>query len=290
MIGEPKVTVTILSNDCVAPPPGMPILGEHGFSALIEVAGERRPYRLLLDTGFTGEVVLHNADLLGVDLYNIDFIVLSHRHYDHTGGLPALMNRVKKDAVVVAHPAVLKPCFSRKPRLRIIGMPREARMAVEDRLLLSPQPLELVPGVFFLGEVRRSNKVEKCEGFLTASEGGLTPDEMLDDTGVAINIGDGALLVTGCSHSGVVNMAEWALEVTGASRLLGVIGGFHLVGASDDRIAWTCKQLTSFSPRILAPMHCTGFKATMALMKAAPSSFRMAGSGTILTVGGGNLD
>lgn len=245
------------------------LLSEHGFSTLINVYYERGSvYSILFDTGMSGRVLLENADRLGVDLSRVDIIVFSHRHYDHTGGLESISSRVKKRNIV-AHPDILKPCYSlSKGFYRFnIGLKPATRNILRDyELILVRKALELAPNAWFLGEVERYyDNSYAVRGFKTLVEGELVDDQMLDDTGLAFKIGDTAVVIAGCSHSGISNIVRKARKLTGADRIV-AIGGFHLISARGEEIEEVVKQLESEGVVEVHTGHCTGLRGEAKLL------------------------
>ncbi len=277
-----EVRITILADDRI----GIyraPLLAEHGFSALIEVTHEGDSFKFLFDTGASGEVVVHNAKTLGVDLSEISHVILSHRHYDHTGGLAKLTEFLPKGFVTIAHPDILKPALVTEPQLANVGPPAPSLRIIKEHLIPLSRPVEIFPGVLFLGEIARTHGLEKPQGFYTVHEGALVVDEMLDDTAVAIRVRElGLVIVTGCSHAGIVNIVEHAKRVSGVQRIACVLGGFHLIGAEAKRISWTVNSLRHLVEGFVAPSHCTGLQAVIALMDTFGDAFKEVGVGSVV--------
>ena len=228
------------------------LLGEPGFSCLIETEGKR----FLLDTGYFG-IFAKNAETLGLDWRNVDAVVLSHCHDDHTKGLDAFFTEGKKPALV-AHPALFRRLWSRGLP---IGCPYP-RSKVERYfdLCLTAEPMALTENLFYLGAIPR---VFPDQQDLTVREGDgdvFTPD----DTALAYRGQEGAYVITGCSHSGIANICEQAKKVTGQDRVMGVIGGFHL-RALDDRSRGAIAYLKGENIPHLYPCHCTALCVKVAM-------------------------
>jgi len=247
-------------------------LAEPAFSCLLEHGGRR----VLLDAGYS-DVFLRNADALGLDLASVDAVVLSHGHDDHAGGLPLLARRLEEASpraagrrpLLVAHPRAFD---SRRYEGLSIGSPAslaELSAAYEPRL--SAAPVDLGGGFLFLGEIPRRNDVEAREpiGEVDGPDG-PAPDYLLDDSAVAWRGEEGLVVVSGCSHAGIVNIVERAVELTGESRVVDVVGGFHLLGASGDRLGFTAERLAALGPRAVHPCHCTDLAAKLRLADSLP--------------------
>lgn len=224
-------------------------LAEHGLSYLIEHKGEK----LLLDTGHS-DVFLHNAELLDINIQNgVDTVVLSHGHWDHGDGLKYL-----RDKTLYAHPLVFMERYRRLDKT-YLGLEMGKSEAIKRfHLETSISPVEVKPDVIFLGEIPRLNNFEaKQTYFLDAND---KPDFVLDDSALAIKDGDGLIVVTGCSHSGICNIVDYAIKVTGISNIKAVVGGFHLKN-DDDITSKTVAYLKEIGVKEVYPSHCTDLEA-----------------------------
>jgi 7,8-dihydropterin-6-yl-methyl-4-(beta-D-ribofuranosyl)aminobenzene 5'-phosphate synthase len=263
------IAITVLVENTVA---DERLLAEHGLAVWIECnAG-----RVLFDTG-QGPALAPNAERLGVDLSTADAIALSHGHYDHTGGLPAALDAAPK-ATVYAHPAALDPKFahSGEPRPRRIGMPPASAKALtrhKGRFAETTGPTEVMEGIFLTGEVPRVTDFEETGGPFFLDEACTLADRMLDDQALYFTSGEGPVLVVGCAHAGIVNTMRYVAELTGAGSFACVMGGMHLVGASDERIGRTIEAFRAFGVRRIGPAHCTGSEAGARFRQAFPASF-----------------
>jgi 7,8-dihydropterin-6-yl-methyl-4-(beta-D-ribofuranosyl)aminobenzene 5'-phosphate synthase len=227
--------------------------------------------KLLMDTGASSEVMLHNADALNLDLHNLDLISLSHGHYDHTGGLMGILPRLNRRICILAHPDIFAPKLKERPILKFIGPPftRAEAEAAGAIMLEARGPVAIAPEVMTTGEVPRIEPFEKVEGFWTIKDGQYCQDKIPDDQALAINLqGKGLVVITGCAHAGIINTIKHAQKITGVEELYAVIGGFHLMGADEKRIEATAKALQQLDPAIVRPGHCTGQKAVCRLQEA----------------------
>ena len=171
-------------------------LAQHGISILLEAVYEGKQYRILLDVGQSAYPILHNMELMGISPSSIDAIVLSHCHYDHTGGLVEFLKAAgKRDFPIVAHPDIFRENYAFRPIIQNIGVSQDnSREAVEEaggRMCLVWEPLEIMPGVMVTGEVPRRRDFEKPGiGTWNVKDGKVTPDEIVDDISIVVKVKD----------------------------------------------------------------------------------------------------
>lgn len=252
------------------------IMGEHGFAALVEAEGKK----ILLDTG-QGVGILNNAKLLGKNLDEVETIVLSHGHKDHTGGLPLVLSG-GKSRVVVAHPGAFDNKFMERKigpqTIRVpIGIPikRDDFGKMGATLRLSEGPVEVAPGIWFSGEIPARNDFELgAPDLLVETPAGLAQDPFYDDAALFIRTGKGLSVISGCAHRGIVNTIARALEVVGDVPLNCVIGGMHLGGVSAERMSKTIEALRNYKPQIIAAGHCTSQESASLLREGLRDAFR----------------
>lgn len=276
--------VTVLNDNSAVFIDGL--LSEYGFSAAVEAEtadGDR--FLVLYDTGQTGRTMLHNMDVLGFRPGDFDYLVLSHRHVDHTGGVKAFLEARGKPIPVVAHPGLFEPSYAVvRGVLMEIGFPLtpERLSALGGRLVAARRPLQLFPGAVFSGEVPSKWGPRHTGLVYRGGPEGLEEDPMPDDAFLALRVGDRVYVVTGCGHAGVENIVEYALEVSGASGLGGVIGGLHLLGAPRERLLEAAEYLASKNPGLVAAMHCSGPFIQPVLAEKLRDAYRLAGTGARL--------
>jgi 7,8-dihydropterin-6-yl-methyl-4-(beta-D-ribofuranosyl)aminobenzene 5'-phosphate synthase len=255
-------------------------LGEWGFSVLVERDG----LDILVDAGQSLSAV-HNADLLGVDLGRVDKIFLSHGHYDHTGGLVPVLRRVRREISISAHPDIWQDKYSsRRGEVKYIGIPhrREELESLGARFSLSREPVRITEGMMTTGEVPMVADFEKIEPYLLVRVGGeLRPDALLDDQALIITTGEGLLVVLGCAHRGVINTLNHARQLTGIDKVYTVVGGCHLMDATDERIRLTIAALKEMGVVKLGVSHCTGLKAGCQMAQAFGDGFFFNNAGTV---------
>ena len=280
-----RLTVTVLAEDSV--PYESPLLGQHGVSYWLEAERKGITQRILVDVGQNPEALLFNVGKLDIPLAETDAVVLTHCHYDHTQGLTRILEAIgRKDVPVIAHPSLFRPNFVTDPFFQHVGVMQgdkaEDLRAAGAELVLVSGPLQLMPGLSTTGEVPRVTDFEEVGIALSTLDenGRVVPDSMPDDLSLAARIeGKGLVIITGCSHAGIINI----LKHTAApgERIEGVIGGLHLVEASEERIEKTASALAGFSPSLVAAGHCTGFRAQAAFYAKFGNQFATMGSGTV---------
>ncbi len=207
-------------------------LAEWGFSAFIQTGG----VNLLFDTGHT-DVYKKNAEQLGINLEETDFVILSHFHWDHTGGLR--FHPFKNKKKLVTHPEVLAK----------LPADQSAKLKKDFSVITSKEPLEFAKDIIYLGEIPRENDFE---------DGGVADDKMNDDSAIVMKTPKGAVLITGCSHAGICNICEYTKKVSG-QPLYAVIGGFHLFENNQKAVDKTVDYFKVEKPAHLFPMHCVDF-------------------------------
>lgn len=265
------------------------ILAEHGFSAVVSLTARGQTRKALFDFGFSEQGALQNARTLGVNLSELEAMVLSHGHMDHHGGLPAFVGSLGgKDVELVLHPAAFRGSrylkLSEERRLRLPAPDRDRLEKAGMRVVLSTTPRALLGDtLLFLGEIPRRTEFEK--GMLKAryeEKGAEKFDPIEDDSAVVAHVkGKGLVVLSGCAHSGIVNTVAYAREVTGIGEVFAVMGGFHLTGADfEPIIGKTTDALKALNPRYIVPTHCTGRKASMHIEREMAENFLLNMSGT----------
>jgi len=274
-----QVSITVLVENRAQ---GHGLLGEHGLAFWIEIG----PRRILFDAGQTN-VVSHNSGLLDIDLSSMDAIVLSHGHYDHTGGLAAVARSKtsrEKRVAAYAHPQALEAKYARNPdgTGRYIGMAADSKTALREsfELLKTEAPIEIGEGLTVTGPIPRLTDFEDTGGpFFTDAEC-LQPDDLTDDQSAFLETSAGTVVILGCAHAGIVNTLRYIMQLAPDRPIHTVIGETHLIGAGDTRMNKTVEALRAINIQRLLPLHCTGFQAAARLWKEFPDRVRACPVGT----------
>ena len=287
----------MISNQTISKSP----IAEHGFSALLEISyvyeNATKTNKFLFDTGVSKEGIVNNSDVLGINLKDIETIILSHGHFDHISGLISTLGRLKKSVEIIAHPeAFLRRWLvypnGNKARMdfldeeeinqaggiirkvdKISFLPRNANMQSKKKTNQANNR------VMITGQIPRVTEFEK--GFPLQykeqdNEINLVPDPLVsDDQALIMNVKNkGLIILTGCGHAGIVNTIKFAEKVTGIKKIYCVIGGFHLSGQDyEHSIPLTVAELTRVDPQYIVPCHCTGWKATNKIIDTMPEKF-----------------
>lgn len=268
------------------PIPGTGPLAEHGLSCLIKVYSNSEEHRVLLDTGLTSTCFLHNAKVLGLDLASIESVILSHGHFDHFGGLIAFLNRARKGVTLVLHPdAFIERRVNFPIGVQKMPVLDEAALKETEAFLLKNRDASTLASghVLVTGGVERVTDFEK--GFPGAEariDGKWAVDPFYDDQAVIVNVkGKGLVIISGCSHSGVINIVKYAQKLTRTSNVHAVLGGFHLSGPLFESIIDpTIEEMIKIGPDFIVPMHCTGWKAINQFALKMPEQFLLNSVGT----------
>jgi len=247
--------------------------------------------KFLFDTGVTEDGIIYNSDIFGVNFQDIETIILSHGHFDHTSGLISTLRRVKKPIEIIVHPdAFLKRWLvfpnSNKAKLDSID---ENAVHQSGGIIQKSSQISFFPSnkidkqvnnrVLITGEIPRTTDFEK--GFpLQYKEGkdesDLIPDPLVsDDQAIVMNVkGKGLVILTGCGHAGIINTINFARKVTGVEKIYALIGGFHLTGeAYEGLIPLTVAELKRAKPTYIVPCHCSGWKAANEIIKSMPENY-----------------
>jgi 7,8-dihydropterin-6-yl-methyl-4-(beta-D-ribofuranosyl)aminobenzene 5'-phosphate synthase len=257
------------------------LIAEHGFSVLVEVTRAGRAHRFLFDTGTSPDGVAENMRRLEIDPASIEAIVCSHGHFDHTTGLDGLRRTLGRAGL----PVLIHPHFWRRRRLVLPGRDPQEIPTTSPRAL-AEAGFDVIeqrqPSFLFERSVLITGEVPRVTGY----EPGFPPQQawlgerwepdplVLDDQAMIVNVaGKGLVVVTGCGHAGVVNIARYATLLTGGQPLYALLGGFHLSGpAFEPLIPRVLTDLAALSPGVLVPAHCTGWRAQHALSARFPDA------------------
>ncbi|MCE5282298.1 MAG: MBL fold metallo-hydrolase [Deltaproteobacteria bacterium] len=273
-----KIKATILCENSVFHRPGA--LAEHGLSIFMET--DHGNY--LLDTG-QGKTIINNALVLGIDLRTVRGMIMSHHHFDHTGGIAPVLN-VTGSVDIYAHPDLFKESYKiGEKRPRYIGVPytRALLEGMGAEFSFSREFRQIVPGLWLTGEVPRRTDYERGDENQTVkSEGVYLKDGLLDDQSVVVETDKGLLVILGCCHSGIINTLSYIVEKMGQRHLHAVIGGTHLGPVSDEQRDKSLDALRAFDIERIGVSHCTGLKTASRLAAAFGDRFFFCNVGTVV--------
>lgn len=275
------------------------VLGLWGLSFLLEVTDSNgTPHKVVFDTGSDKRAILQNIKKMKIDLRELEYIILSHGHGDHTAATVEIAEIAGGGVKIVVHPHLFQPRFYVNPRgkRRRGGVPEGEGVSdiekVGGRVIQTLDPLELFPGLWTTGQISRITNFEKISESVSGGkrlivlDGKEVNDEILDDQALWMDVeGIGPFIITGCAHSGVVNTLLNVKDKGRFDSIYGLIGGTHLVRRSDIYISKTIEELKKFGLRLLSPCHCTGFKATSSLYQTFSKEFVLNFSGRIIEAG-----
>jgi 7,8-dihydropterin-6-yl-methyl-4-(beta-D-ribofuranosyl)aminobenzene 5'-phosphate synthase len=287
--------ITTLAENCCGT---SKCLGQWGLSFLLELTdAEGRHRKVIFDTGIHKQALLDNVKTLKVGLDDVDCIVISHGHLDHTAATVE-MAKAAENVRVYAHPHTFLKRFHKDKtgKQRMIGVPQgEAEKEIEragGKIVLTNKPQEIVPGVWTTGQIKRVTRFEKPlplskgESLTIVVDGEEVEDRILDDQALWMQVNDfGPLVLTGCAHAGPVNTLVQVQKYGNFDHIQGLIGGTHLVGRSEKYVQQTISELKRFDLGLISPCHCTGFRSTAKLWQAFPQAFVWNFSGRVIEVG-----
>jgi len=233
---------------------------EHGYALWLE-ADERV---ILFDTG-NRDALKANSEKLNLDFSSLTELILSHGHYDHTGGVETVLERAP-GVQVYLHQAAMQPRYSVKNGdTRSVRMSTEAMKSLwsleDESIHWLTHPFRISPQVGITGPIARRTGYEDTGGSFYYDPWGKRPDPIDDDNAVWVHTPGGLVICVGCSHAGIVNTINAIVETTGESKIRTVIGGLHLVNASPERLQNTVDALNALDIGQLIACHCTGDEA-----------------------------
>lgn len=259
------------------------LLAEWGLSIYIDDGA----HKFVLDSG-SGISASFNTDILDVNLKEIDAIILSHGHKDHTGGLLDLLKKMKKEIRIIAHPGVWDKKFVRKKQnnfLEYSGIPftRESLESLGARFELTSDPTFLTDDIAASGEEPMQTDFESVpENFLLKVGDDFKHDSMPDDQSLFIRTNLGLVVILGCGHRGMINIIRHGQKIMKMEKVYMVIGGTHLHSAKEERVSKTIEALKEIGVEFIGVSHCTGLKVSARLIQAFGDKFFSNNTGTII--------
>jgi 7,8-dihydropterin-6-yl-methyl-4-(beta-D-ribofuranosyl)aminobenzene 5'-phosphate synthase len=275
-----KLKITVLAENTAGK---RGLIAEHGLSFLIEHGRSR----VLFDTG-QGLALRHNTEKLHVDLKSIDEVVLSHGHYDHTGGLTFALNSMNCPRLY-AHSEAFSLIYARNPNgtSREVGMTAGNKITAGElaEIIFTDEKRRIAGGLFLTGPIPRTTAFEDTGGAFFTDADCTKPDSLPDDQALFVDTTNGTIVVLGCAHSGVINTLRYIQTLTDNRPIHTVIGGMHLVNAGKERMERTVEELRRFNIQRLIPCHCTGFPATLRLWNEFPGMCETCTAGSVFEWG-----
>jgi 7,8-dihydropterin-6-yl-methyl-4-(beta-D-ribofuranosyl)aminobenzene 5'-phosphate synthase len=264
---------------------------EHGYSLLVTVESGGQRESLLYDAGVGRDTVLHNMDVLEIRPNELRAIVLSHGHADHHGGLAGMVRRLgQRGMPLLLHPDAWRDRKTVSPNGEEVHLPPPDRRVLEQEGVAIVE--ERAPSLLIDGTALVTGQVERTSGFepgmppqQARTETGWEPDPWVwDDQGIVLNVRDkGLVVLSSCSHSGVINVLRNAQRLTGVEDIYGFVGGMHLTGGLfESIIPRTMTELEAFRPAVIVPGHCSGWRATNEIIQRLPDAYIQSNVGTRL--------
>lgn len=273
-------------------PGSMPVKADGGICLIVDVWSGDRCKRILIDGGYSGDVVLHNMKILGIDPAAINVAMLSHGHPDHLTGLAEVLAAVGHPVPLYVHPDAFVPrSIVQGNGFSMDYINRDLRVdeleAAGARIIPLTKPIELAPGFLYTGQIERIEEFEKevPKGRVRFLEGRFEADDILDDVGFACNIKNKGLLVaTMCGHAGIISTVRYCQKLTEVSQVFGVMGGFHLghAAVSANKINGPVQALKELDVQVAVPMHCSGMITRQKVAEELPEAYISVGSATVL--------
>ena len=269
---------------------GLGLRATHGLAMMVRTKFRGQWSNVLLDVGPDADLLFSNMDRLSIDPSSIGSIVLSHSHHDHTGGLVETVERLgRKGLPIVVHPAAFRLTFGQRHSLYVLSTLAQDRAAIEAAggvFIPVSEPLEVAPGLFTSGTVARETGEPTGVDTKTVEDDGTWHDDpIMDDLSLVARVkGEGLVILTGCSHAGIINILRHSTKIAGDESIALVMGGFHLMSASEERLSWAVAEFNALKPKLLVSGHCTGFEAEAAMRQVFGKAYRHMSVGQVVNL------
>jgi 7,8-dihydropterin-6-yl-methyl-4-(beta-D-ribofuranosyl)aminobenzene 5'-phosphate synthase len=267
---------------------------EHGLAYQIETVVNGESHFCLFDFATDPTGVMRNMKLLKVDLAKIEALGLSHDHFDHQAAMIEIL-KAKKDDFRRGIPFYVGEQFfvgtySRMPNGQIVDLLALKRQDIDGlgfiKVIEVKEPTPIIPGAYLPGRIEQVTDYEKIPPNFVAKKGNeFVQETFIGEQAVILNAkGKGLVVISSCAHRGIVNTVKQAQKMTGMEKVYMVLGGFHLTGASIERIQKTIADIKNINPEYIVPTHCTGFQAISAFAREMPERFILNTAGTKYTI------
>lgn len=260
---------------------------EHGFSCMVKVGNKFDEQTVLFDGSVSSDCVIHNAELLGINLPSVDTIVLSHGHPDHFLGIPGIVLQTLKKPHMFVHPDVFLTRRLNNPMNGPVNLPvlSEIELIEKGAVLQKSRDIQTIAGnkILLTGEIEKTNQYEIGFPWAEAKINGIWQnDPFKDEQALVINVRNkGLVIISGCAHAGIINTIHHAQKITGINKIHAIIGGFHLTGPLfEPIISPTIDDMERINPDYIIPMHCTGWYAITRFSSRMPDKVILSTVGT----------
>ncbi len=277
MIKKLKITVVVDNST------SKNLLSEHGLSFYIEADDKK----ILFDTG-KGKAFEENFETLKIDANKLDYLVLSHGHYDHTNGIGFVLKNASDKLKLFLHKKAFESKYSVwEDGVRNIGMSKGNILEInklKNRLIFTNNYTKIDNYIFVTGEIPKEYNIDESTNYFYTDEAGENIDYLIDDQSMFFNTEKGIVVLLGCCHSGLENTLNYIAELAKVNKIYAVIGGMHLKGSKQEDLNLVVDSFIKYDVKLLAPCHCTGQKETAFIYSKFPKVFSecFAGKGFLI--------